>query len=287
MKAIYKNEVSTYFTTLIGYIVVAFTVLFAGIFTSYTNLKFLSTRFEYVMSNMSIVFLIVVPILTMRTFSEERKQKTESLLYASPVTTTEIVLGKYFALLTVTAIPLLMICIIPLILRMFGNVYLPAAYISIGGFFILGAALLAIGMFISSLTDIQILAAGLTFVLLLANYFMGTLAPYINTEAYVSLIAVIVAAVLLGVVIALVLKNWIPGVIVGALGVIAAVVVYIIRPITYTNILMQFMGSIALFDRYSSVMYTSLDLSDMLFLVSTAVVFVFLTVQSLEKRRWS
>lgn len=287
MKAIYKNELATYFSTLIGYIVIAFLLLFAGIFTSYICLKHASAGFQYVLSNMTLVFLIVVPILTMRTFSEERKQKTEALLYSSPVTTTQIVLGKYFALLTMLLIPLLVVSLVPILLGQFGNIYYVAAYASIVGFFILGAALLAIGMFISSLTDIQILAAGLTFVILLVNYFLTSIAPFINTAAFVGLIALICAVILVAVIVALILKNWLPGVIIGIAGITVVVIIHLVNPVAYTNLLMVAMEKIALFDRYNSLMYNVVDLRDMLFLVSVAVIFVFLTVQSLEKRRWS
>lgn len=287
MRAIYKNEVATYFSTLIGYIVIAFLLLFAGIFTSYLCLKRASAHFEYVMANMTLVFLIVVPILTMRTFSEERKQKTEALLYSAPVTTAKIVFGKYLALLTVLAIPLAIISLIPLALGLFGRVYYLSSYVAIGGFFLLGAALLAVGMFISSLTDIQILAAGLTFVLLLVNYFLGVVAPMISTEAYVSLIALLVLSVAVGVVVALMVKNWIVGSAIAVIGAAVSTVIYLVRPTAYTNLLMVTMRDAALFDRYNTLMYSIVNGRDLLLLISVAVFFVFLTVQSLEKRRWS
>lgn len=287
MKAIYKNELSTYFSTLIGYIVIAFMLLFAGIFTSYICLKHATPNFEYVVSNMNLVFLVIVPIMTMRTFSEERKQRTEALLYSSPVKTTEIVLGKYFALLTMLLISLAVIGLYPLFLGLFGTIDYVACYVALGAFFILGAALLAIGMFISSLTDIQILAAGITFTLLLLNYFLGTIAPYINAAAYIGLIALIVVAVLVGVLVGLIVKNWIAGVVVGVIGVGVVVTIHLVNPIAYSNLLMTAMKKIALFDRFDTVMYSIVNLGDLLFLASVAAIFVFLTVQSLEKRRWS
>ena len=175
MKAVYKNELSTYFTTLTGYVFCAFLLLFAGIYTTLLCLKNQYVEFEYVLGNMCFVFFIIVPVLTMRVLAEERRQKTDQLLYSLPISTTEVVLGKYFALLTVLAMPLAVICLYPLILSLYGGLNMMGCYLAIIAFFFLGAAFLAIGVFVSSLTESQALAAGLCFVILLINYFLTTL----------------------------------------------------------------------------------------------------------------
>lgn len=94
MKAVFRHELSSYFTNLTGYVFGAFLLLFAGIFTMVYNLKSALTNFEYVLGNMSFVFLVIVPILTMRVLAEERRQKTDQLLYSLPLTMTKVVLGK-------------------------------------------------------------------------------------------------------------------------------------------------------------------------------------------------
>ena len=116
------------------------------------NLQAAVSNFEYVLSFGCLVFVVIVPILTMRVIAEERKQKTDQLLYSLPITTTQVVIGKYLALLTVYRIPLCIICIYPLIFSQFGDAYLLTSYGSVFAFFVLGAALIAVGVFISSLT---------------------------------------------------------------------------------------------------------------------------------------
>ena len=176
MKAVYIREVRSYFTGLTGAVFAAFLLLFAGIFTMIYNLNAGYANFEYAMGNMPFVFLVIVPILTMRTFAAEKRAHTDNLLYSLPVSMTKVVMGKYFALLTVFVLPVLVICFYPLVLSFFGEVYLPAAYGSIVAFLFLGAALLAAGMFISSLTESQAVAAGVCFAVLLVNFFLADLA---------------------------------------------------------------------------------------------------------------
>lgn len=182
MKAVYIREVRSYFTGLTGAVFAAFLLLFAGIFTMIYNLNAGYANFEYAMGNMPFVFLVIVPILTMRTFAAEKRAHTDNLLYSLPVSMTKVVMGKYFALLTVFVLPVLVICLYPLVLSFFGEVYLPAAYGSIVAFLFLGAALLAAGMFISSLTESQAVAAGVCFAVLLVNFFLADLAE--NLASY-------------------------------------------------------------------------------------------------------
>ncbi len=124
MKAVFEREFKSYFQNVTGYIFIAFLLLFAGIYTMAINLNNGSPKFEYVLRNMSFIFLIIVPVLTMRVIAEEKRQKTDQLLYALPVSTTKIVLGKYLAKLSVLAIPVAILSLNPVILS-YGNDYLP------------------------------------------------------------------------------------------------------------------------------------------------------------------
>ena len=173
MKAVFRHELSSYFTGMTGYVFGAFLLLFAGIYTMAVNLNAGLSNFEYVLSNLSFIFLIIVPILTMRVIAEERRQRTDQLLYSLPLSMTGVALGKYAALLVVFLVPTGIICLYPLVLSAFGSVYLPLAFGTAVGFFFLGAALLAIGMFLSSITESQGVAAGLCFVVMLVNYFIS------------------------------------------------------------------------------------------------------------------
>ena len=151
MKAVFKHELSSYFTSLIGYVFGAFLLLFAGIYTMIVNINSKLTNFEYIFGNMSFVFLVIVPVLTMRVLAEERRQKTDQLLYSLPLSMTKVVLGKYLAMLVMLVIPMAIVCLYPLILSAYGNIDFTMVLNGALGFFLLGAALLAIGMYVSSL----------------------------------------------------------------------------------------------------------------------------------------
>ncbi|MGN0163466.1 MAG: ABC transporter permease, partial [Candidatus Ornithomonoglobus sp.] len=115
MRAIFKRELHAMFTSITGYIFCAFILLFAGIYMTVINLKQGYANFEYVLGNMGFIFLIAIPILTMRSVAEERRQKTDALLYSLPVSMTRVVAGKFLAMLAVLFIPLFIIGFYPLI----------------------------------------------------------------------------------------------------------------------------------------------------------------------------
>lgn len=175
MIAVLKHELRTYFRSLTAYVFGAFLLAFVGIGSVLYNLQAAVSNFEFVFSFGCLVFVVIVPILTMRVIAEERKQKTDQLLYSLPITTTQVILGKYLALLVVYLIPLCIISLYPLIFSQYGDVYLPTAYGSILAFFVMGAALIALGVFISSLTDNQGFAAGIGIAAILLNYYSVSL----------------------------------------------------------------------------------------------------------------
>lgn len=232
MAAIFKREFRSYFNSVTGYAFAAFLLLFAGIYTMGICLISYYANFEYVLGNMAFIFLLIVPIITMRVFAEERKQKTDQLLYALPLSMTRIVMGKYLALLAVFAVPMVVVSVYPLILSLYGNLSMKIVYGTIVGFILLGAALLSVGIFISSLTESQPLAGGLTFLVLLVNLLMPSLASSIGVGA-------------------------------------------------------DFISSLCLFDRLDQFVYGIFDLGNVVFYLTVTAFFIFLTVQSLEKRRWS
>ena len=180
MKAIFERELRSYYTSVSGYVFAAFLLLFAGIYTMSVCLIGGYANFEYVLGNMSFIFLLIVPVITMKTFAEERRQHTDQLLYALPIGMNRVVLGKYLALLAVFAVPMLIVALYPLVLNLYGTLSFRTILVSYIGFLLLGASLLAIGMFISSLTESQPLAAGGTFLILLLNFFSGSLASYVS-----------------------------------------------------------------------------------------------------------
>lgn len=287
MTAVFRHELSSYFKSVSGYVFGAFLLLFAGIYTTDINLNSGLTSFEYVLSYMCIIFLIIVPILTMQVVAEERRQRTDQILYSLPLTMTEVVLGKYGALLVVFLAPMAVIGVYPLILSAFGNVYLPAAYSAWLGFFLLGATLLAIGMFISSLTESQAVAAGLCFLVMLVNYFITSLADFISTTAFASFAAFTVVILALAGIVWFMTRS---GLASGVLAlVLEAVLLFFYAGDTsaFEGLFPEVMENLSLFDQFYQFVNGVFDLRAVVYLLSVSGLFLFLTVQSLEKRRWS
>ena len=287
MTAVLRHELSSYFTNVTGYVFGAFLLLFAGIYTMVINLQSASPYFEYVLMNMDFIFLIIVPILTMRVIAEERRQKTDQLLYSLPLTMTQVALGKYLAMLVIFLIPVAVIGVYPLVLTAFGAVYLPAAYGALTGFFFLGASLIAIGMFISSLTESQAVAAGLCFVVMLLNYFISSRASYVPSTAFASFLCVAVCILVLGLIFRLLTRSGFAALVLTIVlegGLVAA---YTFRSADFQGLFPNLMEQLSLFDRFYEFVNGTFDLTAIVYYLTVIAVFVFLTVQSLEKRRWS
>ena len=287
MIAILKHELRLYFHSLTAYVFGAFLLVMIGVGAMLYNINAAYSNFEYVLSFSSLIFAVIVPILTMRVIAEERKQKTDQLLYSLPISTTKIILGKYVALLVLYLIPLAVVCMYPLIFSQYGDVYLLTSYGSLLAYFIMGAALIAIGVFISSLTENQGFAAGIGIAAILFNYFSVSLAEYATATAIGSAIVLFILAGLLGWIIYHLTKNSNLGYIVG-LGLMAVVVAfYFIDGSKLEGLIPDVMKTLSLFDRFETFVNGVFDLTAIVYFVSIIVFFLFLSVQSLEKRRYN
>ena len=287
MKAVFKHELRQYFDSMTAYVFGAFLLLFIGIGSMLYNLQSAVSNFEFVLNFASIVFVVIVPVLTMRTLSEERKQKTDQLLYALPISTTQVILGKYAALLLVFLIPLCFVALYPLLFSQFGEVYLPTAYGSLFAFFLLGAALIAVGVFLSSLTDNQGLAAGLGIGAILLNYYSVSLSEYVSSTAIGSLVTFAVLIVCLGLIIRALTRNDMLSIAVGLVLLAALIGVYALDGTALEGLLPDIMKTLSLFSRFSVFVNGVFDLTGVVYFLSVTVSFLFLAVQSMEKRRYN
>lgn len=199
MTAVWKHELRSCVHSLSAWLYCAFMLAFVGVGAMLYNIQAAVANFEYVLSFVCIGLVFIVPVLTMRSLAEERKQKTDQLLYSLPLKLWHIITGKYLALLAVFLVPLVIIAFYPLVFSQYGEVYLLTSYGSLLAFFLLGAALIAIGMFISSLTENQGFAAGIGIVALLLNYYSVSLAEQVSATALGSFAVLLVLALLLGV----------------------------------------------------------------------------------------
>lgn len=288
MLAIYKRELKSHFHSMTGCVFIAFLVMFTGIYFMAYNLNAGYPYFSYTLSGSLIVFLVGIPLLTMRSFSEERKTKTDQLLLTAPVSLTKVVLGKYFAMVTVLAVPNVIFCLFPLLIKLQGTAYLLVDYSSIAVFFLLGCVYLAIGMFMSSLTESQIIAFISTFGILLLLYLWDGILSFLPGSALSGMIGILLILTLIVVYIYHMTKNWMLAAGIEAVGIAAALIVYFVKSSLYENLLTKLLGRLALADVFMNISSSNIvDVSGLLLYVSILIIFVFLTIQTIQKRRWS
>ena len=288
MLAIYKRELKSYFHSMTGCVFIAFLVMFTGIYFMAYNLNAGYPYFSYTLSGSLIVFLVGIPLLTMRSFSEERKTKTDQLLLTAPVSLTKVVLGKYFAMVTVLAVPNVIFCLFPLLIKLQGTAYLLVDYSSIAVFFLLGCVYLAIGMFMSSLTESQIIAFISTFGILLLLYLWDGILSFLPRSAFSGMIGILLILTLIVVYIYHMTKNWMIAAGIEAVGIATALIVYFVKSSLYENLLTKLLGRLALADVFMNISSSNIvDVSGLLLYVSILIIFVFLTIQTIQKRRWS
>ena len=232
MLAILKREMSNYFTSLIGYIFLAVFYFFSGMFFT-SVLAANTTDITYVFSSLFTVLIFIIPLLTMRSMSEDKKQKTDQLLLTSPLNLSGLVAGKFLAAFLMYCIALAVTVVYSLILAAFAVPEWPVVIGNILGALLLGAALISIGVFISSLTENQLIAAVGSFAVMMFILMIDGFASLIPVTQIASIIT-----------------------------------------------------SLSFMSRYNDFVTGILNISNILFFISVAVVFNFFTVRVLEKRRW-
>ena len=287
MKAIYKKEVKSYLTSMIGYVFIFFILLLEGIYFTAYNLQNAYPLFGTTLSAVTFIFLILVPVLTMKTIAEERKQKTDQLLLTAPVSVEKIVFGKYLALVAVFAIPVVIMCVYPLIMSKFGTISYASAYTGILGFFLLGCANLAIGVFMSALTESQVIAAVLTFVFLFAFYMMNGISSFFSQTSMSTAVAFGLLIVAVAIIIYTMIKNILISAVIGAAGEIALVIVYVVKSSIFQGGIQKVLNVFNLSGHYDNFTNGVFDVTGIVYFISVVAICLFLTMQSIQKRRWN
>lgn len=236
MLAIYKRELKSYFRSFIGLLFIAVTLFFLGLYFTVYNLLNGYPYFAYSVSSVIFLFMLSVPILTMRILAEEKRSKTDQLILTAPVSVGAVVMGKFLALVTIFLIPTLIACVYPLIMANFGSVPMGEAYLSILAFFLFGTASIAVGVFISSLTESQVIAAVLSFAVLFLGYMMPSICSIISSTG---------------------------------------------------NLLTRLLGCFDMYTPFANLLEGTLNIGSIVYFVSLAALVLFLTVQSIQKRRYS
>ena len=287
MTAIFKREFRSYFTGMVGYAVAAVSLFFLGLYFTNRNLLYQSSDFAGVLYTTTLILLFLLPAVSMRSFAEERRARTDQLLLTSPVSIPAIVAGKFLAQLAVFCVPLTAAAVMPLILTAFGKVSLISAYTALLGYILLGGACLAVGTFISCLTENQIVAYLASFVVLLIAYLMNgikTMFTSGNILAFVVFALVLLAA---SAAVGVVCKNILAGGAVLVVGAAALFALFILRPAWLLSAFDAVLTVLALFAPYAEIIGGSFSLPVILYYLSVIGVFLFFTGQTLERRRWN
>lgn len=287
MLAIYKKELRSYLTSMAGYVFIAFILLILGIYFTAYNLQYASPDFGSTLSAVTFLFLIITPVLTMRILAEEKKNKTDQLLLTAPVPVWKIVAGKYLSMVSVYLIPVLIACFYPFIMGKYGTVSYSVAFTAIFGFFSLGCAQIAVGLFLSSVTESQVIAAVLTFGVLFCSYVMDGIETFFSTTALSSMLAFLVLAVVAALVIYQMTKDTVLASVTGIVLAAVVLIIYFVKASIYEGLIQKLLDLLAITNHYDNFVGGILDVSGIVYMLSIICIFIFLTIQSIQKRRWS
>lgn len=287
MTAIFKREVKSYFTGMIGWVIAAVSLFFLGLYYTNRNLLYASSDFASVLYTMTMILLFLLPAISMRSFAEERRNKTDQLLLTSPVGIPSIVLGKFLAEFVVFAAPMIVAVVMPLILTAFGTVSLISAYSALLAYLLLGAACLAIGTWISALTENQIIAYLATFGVLLLAYLMNGIQTMFTSGNLLALIVFLVVLLIASVLVGVVCKSLTTGCAVFCVGGVALAVLFVLRPTWLLSAFDAVLSAMALFTPFNGVVGGMFSISAIVYYLSVIALFLFLTGQAIERRRWN
>ena len=252
------------------------------------NLNYGYPYFSYVLSGILFVYLVAIPILTMRCFAEDKKNKTDQMLLTAPVSLFEIVLGKYLAMVTITAVPCVIYLIFPLIIKAQGTAYIKVDYLAILVFFLLGCVYISIGMFVSSLTESVIIAAIGAFGILLLTYLWSGILNFIPSAAWANALAVAVLLTLVVLAVWNMTKNVVISGVLELIVLAGTLITYFVKKTVFESLLSTVLGKLELTEVFSNIADNHLlDVSGIILYLSLIVLFFFLTMQMIQKRRWS
>lgn len=287
MTAIFKREFKSCFTGMIGWVIAAVSLFFLGLYFTNRNLLYASSDFASVLYTMTMILLFLLPAISMRSFAEERKNKTDQLLLTSPVSIPAIVAGKFLAELAVFALPLAAAVVMPLLLQAFGTVSLVAAYSALLGYLLLGGACLAVGTWISALTENQILAYLATFGALLVAYLMNGIQTMFTTGNLLAFVVFMIVLLVASVLVGVICKRLAAGAAVFCVGAVVLFVLFQLRPAWLLAAFNAVLSALALFEPFKDIVGGMFSIPAIVYYLSVMGLFLFLTGQALARRRWN
>ena len=288
MSAIFKRDLRSYFTGMIGYIFIAVSLAFVGIYFLVVNLINGYPYFSYTLSNSAMFFIVCIPLLTMRSMAEERRTKTDQLLLTSPVSVGGIVTGKFLAMAAVLAIPMVILCACPLLMRSAGAAGIASDYATLLAMYCMGCMFIAIGMFISSLTENQVISAVVTLFVLLLLYMWDDILNFLPTTITANMIGCLVAIVIIALLLYLMSGSPNLAMVVAIIGAVAVIVVYFVDSSLFESLLPNALGILSATAVLETFAFDFVfNWPGLVFYLSVAALFVFLTAQTVQKRRWN
>ncbi len=287
MSAIFKRELRNYFNTFSGYAFLGFFVLLTGYFFIAQNVEVYSGDYNDVLIGSMSMLLVLIPVLTMRLFSEDSRQKTDQLLYTSPISINAVVAGKFLAAVVLFLIGILLTMIFPCILSNYGEIDAGSIAGCVFGYFLMGACLISVGLFVSVLTDNQIVAAAGTFAALFLLLMIDNIAMSapITREAsliFAAAIVIIIVAIVFG------SSKSIPAALAFAVaGIVIVAALYFLMPTAFDGMIFNVLGWVSLLSRFENFYLGAFGISDIVYYITFALAFLYLTANVIEKRRWS
>lgn len=285
MKAIIKRELFSYFVTMSGWVFIGFFVLMSAVYFTLINVFSQIPDYSITLNNETILFLILIPALTMRFFAGEARQNTDRLLFTSPVNVNQIVLGKFFGALLLFLSALAITAIFPIILSFFGT--LPAAKIigTFVGFAFVGCSFIAVGLFVSSLSNSQIISAIGTLCALLLLFLIDVIIQVLPSSGIASVIFVAIIVLAVSIFFYKITKSFYISITLGSLSAFLAALVYFLKNDLYTGLIAKILNWLSIMSRFDNFAKGILNLSDIVYYITFSAAFIFLTVTVTEARR--
>jgi ABC-2 type transport system permease protein len=287
MFAIFKREIRAYFQTPIGYLYMGLFLLLTGIFYFFYNLMSQSSQFTGFLGSVLFIYLFAIPLLTMRLFSEEKRQKTDQLLLTCPVSIIGIVCGKFLAALAVYCATLLVTAGYAVVIAVYGDLQTWETVGSYIGFIFLGACYIAVGIFVSAGTENQLTAGLVSFFALMIIWLIDPVSQTVPTDLQAGLISAGVLLLALILFLFLSTRNWVITVGAAVLGGLAILGFFLFKQEVYYGFIQNFLGWFSLNRRYQPFSLGLLKFDALLYYASFSGLFIFLTIRLIEKRRWN
>lgn len=290
MLATFKKEFCSYFYNMTGCVFLAFFIFFNGLYFYFINIINGLVEYQYVLSNSTIIFLIIIPLITMKLYAQEKKNKTDQLLFTVPVSITKITLGKYLAAMTLFLLALILTFVFPSMLLLFVKdiadfpmAKILGAYL---GYFLLGSCFISVGTFISALTENQIAVSISTFGLIFIFYILDGIAARFPTSTTSSIIFILILILALCFLIYKRAKSFLLAATVFLFFVAGIISCYHFHPEVFDSAIYKIMSWFSLLSRFNNFNNGILDLSDIVYYLSFISLFLFCTINALEKDRY-